>query len=53
MISTTAIEVLLDRVPDIRLGVSEQALVWRPSAWMRALVALPAVFTPGAVVGHG
>lgn len=51
VISVTAIEVLLDRLPDIRLAVSEQALVWRPSAWMRSLVALPAAFTPGAAAG--
>ncbi|GAA2147700.1 cytochrome P450 [Kitasatospora kazusensis] len=50
VIATTAIEVLLDRLPDLRLAVAEHALVWRPSAWVRALVALPAAFTPGYVV---
>ncbi|GAA3029024.1 cytochrome P450 [Kitasatospora albolonga] len=47
VIATTAIEVLLDRLPDLRLAVTESALVWRPSAWVRALVALPVAFTPG------
>ncbi|GAA0657924.1 cytochrome P450 [Kitasatospora atroaurantiaca] len=49
VIATTAIEVLLDRLPDLRLAVAEHALVWRPSAWVRALVALPVAFTPGYV----
>ena len=46
VIATAAIEVLLDRLPDLRLAVTEEALVWRPSAWVRALVALPVAFTP-------
>ncbi|MFG2821967.1 cytochrome P450 [Kitasatospora sp. NPDC048365] len=49
VIATTAIEVLLDRLPDLRLAVTGSALVWRPSAWVRALVALPVAFTPGYV----
>ncbi|WP_354642554.1 cytochrome P450 [Kitasatospora camelliae] len=49
VIAGTAIEVLLDRLPDLRLAVTESALVWRPSAWVRALVALPVAFTPGYV----
>lgn len=49
VIATTAIEVLLDRLPDLRLAVAEHALVWRPSAWVRGLVALPVAFTPGYV----
>ncbi len=48
VIAGTAIEVLLDRLPDLRLAVAEHALVWRPSPWVRALVALPVGFTPGA-----
>ncbi|AUG79952.1 cytochrome P450 [Kitasatospora sp. MMS16-BH015] len=46
VIAATAIEVLLDRLPDLRLAVAEHALVWRPSAWVRALVSLPVAFTP-------
>ncbi|MGW4897987.1 cytochrome P450 [Kitasatospora sp. NPDC004240] len=49
VIATTAIEVLLDRLPDLRLAVAEHALVWRPSAWVRGLVALPVSFSPGYV----
>ncbi|MFC9329307.1 cytochrome P450 [Kitasatospora sp. NPDC057015] len=51
VIATTAIEVLLDRLPDLRLAAAEHALVWRPSAWVRGLVALPVAFTPGYVTG--
>ncbi|MFI9274777.1 cytochrome P450 [Kitasatospora sp. NPDC052896] len=51
VIAGTAIEVLLDRLPDLRLAVAEHALVWRPSPWVRALVALPVSFTPGHLVG--
>ncbi|MFF2044651.1 cytochrome P450 [Kitasatospora sp. NPDC058170] len=47
VIATMAIEVLLDRLPDLRLAVAEHALVWRPSAWVRGLVALPVSFSPG------
>jgi cytochrome P450 len=42
----TAVEVLLDRLPDMELAVSVDALVWRPSVWMRGLVVLPVWFTP-------
>jgi cytochrome P450 len=51
VIAGTAIEVLLDRLPDLRLAVAESALVWRPSAWVRALVALPVGFTPATTSG--
>ncbi|MCX4746491.1 cytochrome P450 [Kitasatospora sp. NBC_01287] len=51
VIAGTAVEVLLDRLPDLRLAVAEHALVWRPSAWVRALVALPVAFTPSTSVG--
>ncbi|GAA1172968.1 cytochrome P450 [Kitasatospora gansuensis] len=51
VIAATAIEVLLDRLPDLRLAVAEHALVWRPSAWVRALMALPVAFTPGYLAG--
>jgi cytochrome P450 len=42
----TAVEVLLDRLPDMELATTVEALVWRPSVWMRGLVALPVSFTP-------
>jgi cytochrome P450 len=48
-IAETAIEVLLDRLPDVTLAAAGEALVWRPSPWMRGLAALPVTFTPA---GH-
>nr|WP_221468120.1 cytochrome P450 [Saccharopolyspora phatthalungensis] len=45
LITTTSIEVLLDRLPDVALAVAPDALVWRPSVWMRGLTALPVTFT--------
>jgi cytochrome P450 len=44
----TAVEVLLDRAPDVELAVAPSALQWRPSAWMRGLYSLPVSFTPTA-----
>jgi cytochrome P450 len=46
VIARTAVEVLLDRVPDVELTVAPQELRWRPSLWMRGLFALPAKFSP-------
>ncbi|HEY7489457.1 MAG TPA: cytochrome P450 [Streptosporangiaceae bacterium] len=42
----TAVQVLLDRLPDMELATSVDGLVWRPSVWMRGLTALPVRFTP-------
>jgi cytochrome P450 len=42
----TAIEVLLDRLPDIALAVPAHDLEWRPSVWMRGLISLPVAFSP-------
>jgi cytochrome P450 len=50
LIAETAIAVLLDRLPDVTLAVADEALVWRPSPWMRGLSALPVRFTPAYVV---
>lgn len=50
VIARTAIEVLLDRVPDVSLAVPAGELRWRPSLWMRGLFSLPAEFTPEAQV---
>ncbi|BBA97148.1 putative cytochrome P450 [Actinacidiphila reveromycinica] len=44
-IAGTAVEVLLDRLPDVELSVPPRELVWRPSIWMRGLEALPVHFT--------
>jgi cytochrome P450 len=46
LIATAAVEVLLDRLPDLRLTRSAEELVWRPSVWMRGPAALPVEFTP-------
>ncbi|GAA4615100.1 cytochrome P450 [Actinoallomurus liliacearum] len=49
----TAIEVLLDRLPDVRLAVPEDALEWRPAFHIRGLSALPVRFEPTYVVQRG
>ncbi|MDS1270204.1 cytochrome P450 [Lipingzhangella sp. LS1_29] len=46
IIATSAIEVLLDHLPDVELSVAEDELEWRPSVWMRGLFELPVQFTP-------
>jgi cytochrome P450 len=45
-ISGTGIEVLLKRLPDIRLTVDPDQLTWSASTWSRHLDALPVDFTP-------
>lgn len=51
VIARTAIEVILDRLPDLDLAVPPRALTRRPSPWLRGLSALPVRFTPTTVVG--
>ena len=46
VIARTAVETLLDRLPDVRMAVTPERLRWRPSVWMRGLFALPARFSP-------
>jgi cytochrome P450 len=46
VMAQTAIEVLLDRLPDVRLAVPADELQWRPAFHVRALSALPVRFTP-------
>lgn len=48
VIAVTAIETLLNRLPDIELRTDLQNLSWVPAPWSRSLVALPARFTPTA-----
>ncbi|MFJ4923108.1 cytochrome P450 [Streptomyces sp. NPDC088725] len=48
VIARNAIETLLERLPDVVLGVEPYELTWRPSIWMRGLAALPVRFTPVA-----
>ncbi|MDT0331981.1 cytochrome P450 [Nocardiopsis lambiniae] len=49
--AVTAIEVLLDRLPDIELSVPAEEVRWRPSPWVRGVVALPVTFTPATPQG--
>ncbi|QES51383.1 cytochrome [Streptomyces venezuelae] len=44
-ITVTAIENLLNQLPDVELSVPEESLVWRPGPFNRGLTALPARFT--------
>ncbi|MFF0225297.1 cytochrome P450 [Streptomyces sp. NPDC004629] len=46
VIARTAVETLLERLPDLVLAVEPEELTWRPSIWMRGLTALPSLFTP-------
>ncbi|MFE5857461.1 cytochrome P450 [Streptomyces sp. NPDC056500] len=46
VIARTAVETLLERLPDVVLGVEPAELHWRPSIWMRGLTSLPVRFTP-------
>jgi cytochrome P450 len=52
IIARSAVEVLLDRLPDVQLSKPVDSLQWRPSLWMRGLFALPVTFTPTAHVGR-
>jgi cytochrome P450 len=45
VIAAAAIEVLLDRLPDVVLAVPADALTWRPSPLFRGLSALPVKFS--------
>jgi len=45
VIARAAVEVLLDRLPDVVLSVPTRELEWRPSIWMRGPSALPVDFT--------
>ncbi|MFI9155218.1 cytochrome P450 [Streptomyces sp. NPDC053367] len=45
-VTVTAVERLLNQVPDVELAVPEDSLTWRPGPFNRALVTLPARFTP-------
>ncbi|MFD3327387.1 cytochrome P450 [Streptomyces sp. NPDC058701] len=44
-ITVTAVENLLNRLPDVELAVPEDSLVWRPGPFNRGLTTLPARFT--------
>ncbi|MFF8035452.1 MULTISPECIES: cytochrome P450 [unclassified Streptomyces] len=46
VMARTAVETLLERLPDLVLAVEPEELTWRPSIWMRGLMSLPVEFTP-------
>ncbi|MBC6464350.1 cytochrome P450 [Actinomadura alba] len=46
VIAQAAVEVLLDRLPDVTLAVAADDLVWRPSFQIRGLSTLPVTFSP-------
>ncbi|MEV0596331.1 cytochrome P450 [Nonomuraea cavernae] len=52
IIAKTAVEVLLDRLPDVRLEVEPEHLRWRRSIWIRALESLPVQFAPAMPAGR-
>lgn len=52
VMARTAIEIILDRLPDIDLAVPAETLMRRPSPWIRGLVELPVRFTPTAALGR-
>lgn len=41
-----AIEVLIDRLPDVSLAVTPEELQWRSSLMMRGVSSIPVEFTP-------
>ncbi|MYQ94517.1 cytochrome P450 [Streptomyces sp. SID4946] len=50
VIAVTAVETLLNRLPDIEVRMPFKDLSWVPAPWSRSLVALPVRFTPRIVV---
>ena len=46
VVARTAVETLLERLPDLVLAVAPEELTWRPSIWMPGLASLPVEFTP-------
>ncbi|MFG3659698.1 cytochrome P450 [Streptomyces sp. NPDC047706] len=49
MIAATAVESLLNRLPDMEVGVPFKELAWVPAPWSRSLTAVPVRFTPRPV----
>ncbi|WP_418960022.1 cytochrome P450 [Streptomyces tritici] len=45
-ITLTAVENLLNQIPDVELAVPAENLTWRPGPFSRGLAALPARFSP-------
>ncbi|MEE1795243.1 cytochrome P450 [Streptomyces sp. BE308] len=53
LIALTAIEKILNTVPDLALAVHPSGVEWRPGPFHRALVALPVRFSPTPARGGG
>ncbi|MFB7718321.1 cytochrome P450 [Nocardia sp. NPDC056100] len=53
LIVQEAIDLLLDALPEIRLAVPAEELVWRPGPFHRALAALPVTFPPSPPLNIG
>ncbi|MEY9988960.1 cytochrome P450 [Streptomyces sp. V4I8] len=49
LIASTAVESLLNRLPDVELRIPFKDLAWAPTPWSRALVTVPIRFTPRTV----
>ncbi|GHJ37543.1 cytochrome P450 [Streptomyces sp. TS71-3] len=49
MIAVTAVESLLNRLPDVEMRVAFKELDWAPTPWSRSLLDVPLRFTPRAV----
>ncbi|MFF7446532.1 MULTISPECIES: cytochrome P450 [unclassified Streptomyces] len=49
MIASTAVESLLNRLPDVELRVPFKELAWVPAPWSRSLVTVPIRFSPRTV----
>jgi cytochrome P450 len=52
IVAKTAVEVLLDRIPDVELAIPVETLEWRESPWDRGLKSLPVTFAPVAASAH-
>jgi cytochrome P450 len=48
VVARTAVEVILDRIPDVELAVPADLLRWKETSIMRGLESLPVTFTPTA-----
>jgi len=46
VVAHTAVETLLEHLPDVELDVPADELRWRPSPWLRGLTSLPVTYTP-------
>jgi cytochrome P450 len=52
LIAETALNCLLDALPEMNLAVPADQLTWRPGPFHRALTALPVAFTPVPATTH-